>query len=494
VLLPPRITGFEAGRRGVVEPEALIEEARRRARRRRLGLSVLVLAASSALAALIVQVTAGSSRSVVSVPSGGPVVNLAAFAHRGELAFVSRDRLWVVDGARRTLRPVTASRGLHPLAPMFSPDGRWLAFLETSVPPAEVAAGAPGGQVWLARADGDGAHPIAGLRASRLVGWSSRSDILAVIAGPLSGGRPPYGEQTTLRLVVPNGSMRTLVTAPAVKSAVWSTDGRQLAVGTENHRLVDTVATYAVAGGPATVWARFRERERLNGMNEILVDIAGWWPGYGIGIWVYGDGMVHNNDRTPLDLIARPGATPRLVAQTLSDRTTRIFVWGGDRLALVADVTIGGSGGNRVEWDHKQVQLCAPGGGCRSLVPDRSKVTVDPAWSPDGRMLALVEAPDLAFGGWPQALLRRWYDDHELRLYDARTGRLRTVASARGVSVPQWSPDGRSLLYVARDGLWLLPTITSRPVEIARPLFAPGAWPAYYGQMAWPAQFGWWSP
>jgi len=43
-----------------------------------------------------------------------------------------------------------------------------------------------------------------------------------------------------------------------------------------------------------------------------------------------------------------------------------------------------------------------------------------------------------------------------------------------------------------RDGIWLLPRISGRPVRIATPLFQPGNWPAYYGHVGWTAQFTWW--
>ena len=64
--------------------------------------------------------------------------------------------------------------------------------------------------------------------------------------------------------------------------------------------------------------------------------------------------------------------------------------------------------------------------------------------------------------------------------------------SAAASSVPIWSTDGRSLLYVGHDGISLLPRPNAQPVEIARPLYR-GPWPAYYGQMPWPDQFAWWS-
>jgi Tol biopolymer transport system component len=58
------------------------------------------------------------------------------------LAFISRNSLWVLDGTRRSLRRVATPPALHPLRPLFSPDGKWLAFVEMSTSPAFVAGGA----------------------------------------------------------------------------------------------------------------------------------------------------------------------------------------------------------------------------------------------------------------------------------------------------------------------------------------------------------------
>lgn len=431
-----------------------------------------------AVAAVAIAFAAGSA----------PAVSPTAFAHHGRLAFVSRDRLFVLDG---TLRRLPAELGLRPIHPSFSRDGRWLAWIETSLPPDDGAGGdwVPG-QLWLARGDGTDAHPVRGIANGKIVGWSSASDELAVIAGPVST-HVPFGVQTTLRIVRPDGAVRTLVRAPFVRGAVWSPDGSRVAVVTEDVRLDETLAVHPAAGGRATVWARFAPHDRLVGMNEIEFDPAGWWPGFGIGLWIYGDGGTHNNDETPLVTVASPFAHPRLLAQTLSDGTTRVAAAGAGGLAVVADVSHG-SGGGRVYWDKKQLQVCPPvRGACRPLVAGPRKVTLDPAWSPDGTKLAFVEAPDRPGPGWSQGVLERWYGSHVLRIYDTRTHSLRTIEAARGATVPEWAPDG-SLLYVSDDGLWLLAPHAAKPVRIAAPLFSPTSWPSYYGQMAWAAQFAWW--
>jgi hypothetical protein len=74
------------------------------------------------------------------------------------------------------------------------------------------------------------------------------------------------------------------------------------------------------------------------------------------------------------------------------------------------------------------------------------------------------------------------------------------IADVSGVSIPTWSKDGKNLLYVANDGLWLSSTSGGSPVEIESPLFPDQDWKtiansniSYYEQIAWTIQFSWWS-
>jgi WD40 repeat protein len=149
--------------------------------------------------------------------------------------------------------------------------------------------------------------------------------------------------------------------------------------------------------------------------------------------------------------------------------------------------------GGRLIWQDRRVQVCGRAAAACAAVPSPpGTVTLDPAWSPDGTTLALIQAPARASPGFPQPVVARWYGTHQLWLYHPATHSVRRL-NARGAAVPAWSADGNSLLYAARDGIWLLPSLTGRPVRIATPLFRPGHWPAYYGQVSWAAQFAWWS-
>lgn len=452
------------------DPEAVIREARARQRRRRrrwtaaVAATVLVAAAAGYLAAG----RSGRTNPAHRRPGpGGPVpsVNVAAFAGHGELAFVSRGALWVLDGATMTLRLVAAPE-MRPANPVFSSDGRWLAF--AAIRPGPPVPAALASTVWLAHGDGSGVHPIGpGLGLSG--GWSPAADVLAVTAG------------NTIRLISPSGQARTLARAPGLDSAAWSPDGSALAVAAGSAS-ASTLVSYPVAGGRPATWLHLSARSSMN----YMIGLAGWWRP-GIGFWASGRCASCNADGDPLFVIPSPGARPRLLGTTLAGSGVAVAATG--QLALVNNSP---SGLGRLIWQGKHVEVCgARATGCAGVPSPPGTVTLDPAWSPGGTTLAFVQAPYRASPAFPQQAVARWYDAHQLWLYHPVTRSLRLL-DAPGAADPAWSANGKSLLYVARDGIWLLPRISGQPARIATPLFQPANWPAYYGQVGWTAQFAWW--
>jgi hypothetical protein len=282
--------------------------------------------------------------------------------------------------------------------------------------------------------------------------------------------------------------VRTVARVHDLTDAVWSPNGRAIAVTTTDQPDGRTsILTYPVTGGAGTTWLSVDNRHaRLAGMNELRLEPAGWWPRRGIGFWVIGNGMVDNLDKTPLYLIHAPSATPQRLGATLSNRTAVSAARNG-RLATVETGRAG-----RVIWQQKRIQVCLKGSDGCTLVPSPPHtVNVDPAWSPDGRILAVVRAPARRSVAFPQHVVQSWYAAHSLELYDAARHTLRTIPGTTGVSVPQWSRDGRTLLYAATDGVWLLAPGSHVPQRIATPLYPPRRWPAYYGQVPWVRQFAW---
>lgn len=314
--------------------------------------------------------TGGGEASIERVPNG-PVVNIGAFRDRGQLAFISGSTLWLLDGSTGKLRRLPTPGGFTPSRPVFSADGKWLAYLENFASSTQSYA-----RLWIAHADGSGSHVAGGLKVYGLFGWSPSSDTLAVAAGPERTKQPcPCYSPTTPRVVSPDGSYRTVVRTSWLYGAAWSPDGTKLAVA-EDHYPLATIAIYPASGGGGTPWLRMNNRQHLNGMNGVLFQIAGWWPQVGIGFWVFGDGMVHNNDGTPLDVITATGAMPWTVGQTLSDGTTSVVTTNAyGQFVVVVD-----HGGGRAAWQDKQVELCdGSTHRCRFLPHAAGDVTVDPA-------------------------------------------------------------------------------------------------------------------
>jgi WD40 repeat protein len=511
------------------DPDALIEEARRRTRRRRRrdGLFVAAVIVAGVLAVLLAD-RSGGGRGVVAESRSTPFANLRAFSGQGELAFVSRDVVWVLDGESGTLRRLPVPAGWTPSSPELSHDGRWLAYLtaaSTTSFPTTV-------ELWLAQGDGTGAHVVTRLDVSDLVGWSPSTDVLAVIGG---------SRRSTLELIRPGGRTRVLVALTgaaarhgSVWNAAWSPNGREIAASIYGGAVDGTtIRAYPVAGGTPTTWFHIRFDQSFpvhicsgcGGGSEVIADLVGWWPRWGIGFWVYCCGATHNNDGSPLALIGRPGARPRVLTRTLSSGVTDAVAAGANgELAVVAENTNAGREigiGKAVETCDARTRSCVAVPSAttwigpdrqRCAIPSRSAqkclgfaipaagkpgsgVSLDPAWSPGGGLLAYVRAPIALTDGWPDAA---WYADHALYVWNTQTDATRRIATVDGANVPTWSASGRNLLYVRNNGLWLAPANRGSPSEIAYPLFPPTSLYTsfandYYGQIPWTAQFSWWS-
>jgi hypothetical protein len=463
---------------------------------------------------------------LLSAPASRPAVAVGAFENHGELAFVSRGTPWVLDGSR-SLRRLPVEKGFTASSPAFSHDGKWIVYTTTKVSNTSDVT-----DVWIARADGQDAQIVALPPVDTLVGWSPAADVIAVVTQ--TPGRFPNGTSalrpTTLDVVSAQGVARRLLSlSPSaqaqqyVENAVWSPTGREIAVSTVSFGQAGTAAvrSYPVDGAAPTTWFSIQESEGLPGICtgcgglEDIADLAGWWVHRGIAFWVYSSGAVHNADDTPLELVGSPRATPRIIALTLSDGETDAIATSPDgALALVE------SSGGRELGQGKEVAVCdlqtlcaalpgasvwsGPAAPCSEycVTPPApgtggSGVTLDPAWSRDGTLLAYVNAPAAPTGGWPDP---SWYALHELVVWNARTGSTTAIANVEGAAVPTWSADGRDLLYEDNDGLWLVPLHGGGPVRIEYPLFPERDWRdvtrsniSYYGQIAWNAQFAWWS-
>jgi WD40-like Beta Propeller Repeat len=484
----------------------VIEEARTRQRRlRRRGATV-----AAGLAALLVALLTvspwgskpASSRSSLTFVAHGPTVDSRAFAQEGDLAFVSRGSLWVLDGSGR-LRRLPVPHGLAPASPAFSPDGRWLAYAAATGDGGGIFNSTP--EVWIAHANGSDPREIGGLRNPAVIGWSPRGDQLALTAQ--SAVRAPDGvifeRHTSLWLLTPGGERRKLMSADSIDGAAWSPDASRLAVATDTSSLYGphpaaALVVYTVATGRAVTWLRLplaRASATERGANLLLP--VGWWPRWGIGFWLDNasgnDPSVRDSGGLELLHLDGPGQAPAPLGDTLSDGAVSPIV-ASSRGELAITNEPGGEGA-RPLWQNQEVERCSPA--AQSCVPvphPRGDISLDPVWSPDGTKLAYLVGRDFGSAGgagFTQSVIARWYDSLQLWLYGPTIGRSVRMPVAQGAVVPIWSKSGDSLLFVADDGLWLWKHTQGEPVEVAGPLLSLDDWNAYFAQIDWSDRFAW---
>ena len=435
-------------------PELLIREARERQRRRR-SRAALVLGVLGAAAADGVR-DRPRRRAAAPPPRSRrstPVVDARAFAGHGRLAFVSRGRLWVLDGtAGKLVRVAGPGAG----DPVFSPDGRRLLY-------------GFGKRFGLARADGTGPRLRPGgatwLPDGRLLLSRNRIERVADDGSLVPDGRAPAG----LVAWAPDGSRWVFDKTRIVHDKGGAFHGVEL---------------LQVAGsltGPRTTWYRLPQR---------FTPKTGWEsPGIGWtvvlprrrGILIWLD-PVHSNsiaaDGLPVYELTAAGAKPRKLGTTV----------GGPGVSLVPDGPLRARRRRRPDrlGDEDGADSCrAARLHARPLGRRAHPRSGALARRSHGRLRRCRERghDDVASS---RRSLKRWYATPP-----ALARKRASSPDSTGAAAPAWSSDGRSLLFVKDDALWLLPSLDAKPVRVAGPLFAPGVWPNSNGQVPWSAQFAW---
>jgi hypothetical protein len=407
-----------------------------------------------ALAALAYALLSAGDPAPARSAAGGPLVDRSAFAGHGTLAFVSQGRLYLLD--RSGLTAVTRA-GATATAPQFSPDGRFLTYRV-------------GPSLYLARADGTGARRIGaagpgqiwlpdGEIAAAGAAWRVSAGGVAARTGSLPAGLVAWAPGRYVFLAVRVGHL-----GGGRWRALWR---------------------YEVAGslrGARATWysttVSFSPKDGQTG--EVPGGVIVLPRGEGILIAPFPDGSSSlAADGRPVYLLRAPGSTPVKLATTVGFSITS---GAGGAFALT-------DGFDRYATLTKDVEICTVAT-CRSAPTRRGWISFGPSFSPDGRTLAYVQAPPDSQSDFEQRHVVAWYATHRLWVYS--NGVAREIPGTAGASAPAWSADGRTLLYTARDALYLVPADGSAaPVRVAGPLFRPSAWPASWFQVDWQDQFAW---
>lgn len=402
-------------------------------------------------------------------------------AGKGELAVVSSGSLVLHqrDGSTRAL----LGPG-RPSGPSWSPDGRWVAYLQT----ASDKTGKE--QLWVARYNGSDAHRLS--PASGTVGnfaWSPGAG--EMLAFSFEG---PSSLATTVMLGSPRSTRaRALAKLPELVGFEWAPSGKSIAVSfrqgqpTRGEGFVDI---YSLSGRARRVVAKFPH------FGYAL--LAGWW-GRGRGLLYWDDAAGSASiaaDGLPLDSVDLSTGKVTALATTLTYQNWVAVSPDGREVAVVA-------GGLRVVWgDGKRVELChLPAGRCRPAgSASRHEMSLDPVFTEAGRLVFDV-APASTSGSWGRVPgvkmagtaafsarnVMAWYATQ--RLFISTSEGAKPVRGAQsGAHDPLPTSDG--LLYVRAKALWYLNLANGRdePVEVASGLAGGGN---YYGYVPWYQDFAW---
>lgn len=467
---------------GWTDSEALIKEARRLRRRRLLigsflAALLLLLSGLGLLAARHGTARKASEHPNQSVPptipppkeyGAKPFVDATGFKNNGNLAFVSRNQLWVLDGSKGSLQMVASP---YAEDPKFSADGKWLAYL-TYAPLNYPGIGPTAGQLWIARSDGTDPHKIAGLSDVSAILWSPKNDLLAA-----SGSKPG------IFLVSTSGTVHEIPGTSHASNFVWSPDGTEIAYsGWSQHGALRTVP---ISGGASVLWESTYNNPRYPKSSNPNIPAA-WLPnGGGILFWIdpQNSGSIAM-DGLSLYLLKKPQGRLHLLGTTLVSPSA-IAVNDAGAIAIT-------SGAGRYQWSNKKVEICsARTASCSAVSSKASQVTFDPYWEESGKTLIYSEGPDNGQSPFPQSGLSKWYSELTLRKLNVTDNTSSEVRGSSGGAISLASSSGKDLLYESRDALWIKSNGSASPVEIESPLFPPNSWPTSYAEVDWSDQFSW---
>ena len=450
-----------------------------------LGVAACADGGSSASALTDAKVSVAGTSRVGASPADKPVVGTKAFSGHGRLAFVSDNRLYVLDGSAAgkpaTLHMVVIGKtpgtpasaaGEVPGSPAWSPDGRWLAFL-VGAPSADGAV--TSGALWLAGPDGQDAHVV--LPNAGGFAWSPKIDEIAAVSG--FGGK--------LFAVKPGQRISLILDSAGLTDAApaWSPDGQEIAVAmvnvTTKKRFVSSaIGVFASSGAIAPSTVAFSRTDAL------IVD--GWWAN-GQGLFAWSD----PRDSASLAADGLPLVSYPLDGKPVTLPTTLPYpsfaVPGQGGVTLV-------TGGDRYPWNAKTIAGCAASGQCGpAMDATPAPVNLDPTatvWIQGKPALAFVHGAAGKTAGLSQQELRAWYLTRKLWVWEGTGGNPQPITRAgAGVAAPTWSANAQDILYVRDNALWLVPFTTTGPaLPVVSRLFA-GNWPNVNGYIAWQSQFAW---
>jgi Tol biopolymer transport system component len=380
------------------------------------------------------RLTDDESREPAFSPGGKHVAYVKFFSPESFLGA----EVWVIPVEGGTPVPVCKVRAIVVKSPVWSPDGRMIAFLVTSRPRSGWKNSSD--ELWIVpvseKGEAIGSPTKIRLPHSTidmLAGWTSDNKIGLFFEEP---------EHLAIYTVPATGGKSTQITPGKGWIPKWSPDGRMIYFFGLNVQDTSGLESVPAEGGKITRLVMQSDRRiqpaMPSGENAVSPDgkrilFAGFFPG-------------DMKDRTMhLFTIPVEGGKPSAISSVPEDAGFPCWSPDGESVAFTS-----ASGGNSGKLNI--FIMPASGGTANQLTSDQDYVAESSiGWSPNGDSIAY-------FG-----------EDKRLRVIPVAGGPARIVTEVPEVDAHfglTWSPDGKMLAYSAKRAIWVVPAEGGTPTEI----------------------------
>jgi dipeptidyl aminopeptidase/acylaminoacyl peptidase len=306
--------------------------------------------------------------------------------------------------------------------PQVSPDGRWVAYVETSV---DLAANKKTSHIWIVPAEGGQARQLTrGEGAESRPRWSPDGDRLAFIS--------TRGGKSQVWILPLNGGEAHAVTT-------ISTEADGVTWAAKSDMLVFTSQVYPDCADDACNRARLEEAEHSKVKARVISSLL-------FRHWTeWRDGKY-----THLFSVSAEGGSPRDLTPGAYDSPT-FFLGAPDGYAISpdgAEVTVTSNRSmppSAVAWTtNNDLYLIPSGGGAAKDITETNLGSdASPQYSPNGRYIAYTSQ---ARNGYESDLFR-------LRVYDRETNQVKDLSEGfdQWVEAFAWAPDSNTIYFLAPD-------------------------------------------
>ena len=329
--------------------------------------------------------------------------------------------------------------------PKWSPDGQWIAFVAFRGP--------PGDDLCIIRPDGSDLRVIAG--DVQAYGYSWSPDGRQVVFEKQTSKGTGF-ELNLFTATVAGGALTQLTSSSSSKyDPTWSRDGRYVAFSSSTRgasgtgvAILDrqTGSEQVVGQGSAPAWSRDGRLAFLGASNAGIMVVR---PGSAAHVALR-LGMAYD----VRDLSWRPSGRGFVFRELVADGRSHLFGVGQEGTGLrrlkalrTAAVEPAWSPNGRLlaftrvraQGSREIAVSRADGSHLRMLTHDPYGWDAQPTWSPDGKRVAFVRSTSWA----------SYYEGRSLYVARLAGGKARPLSSVKRPDHPAWSPDGQS---IAVDG------------------------------------------